>query len=100
MRLFEVGADFLGVLPASKGGVYPLSSAKQQLGTLFCTAAHAQVLSVPLAVQEQSNWCWAASTSAYLGAYGYSAPQCRVANAAYRDAGISSKHETPGTEES
>jgi len=42
-------------------------------------AANAQKLTVPIIVQENSNWCWAATSQSVLGYYGYSHSQCEIA---------------------
>jgi len=38
------------------------------------------VLDIPQVVQEQTEWCWAASSSALLGYYGKTLSQCQIAN--------------------
>jgi len=49
------------------------------LSLLLPVVAGSQVLSVPLVVQEQSEWCWAAVSSAVLGYYKKPLSQCEIA---------------------
>jgi len=39
----------------------------------------AQVLNVPLVIQEQTNWCWVASSKCVLDYFGYVNAQCTIA---------------------
>jgi hypothetical protein len=39
----------------------------------------AQILNVPVRIQEQSQWCWAGSTAATLAYYGVDLTQCTIA---------------------
>jgi hypothetical protein len=50
------------------------------LATIFYSiVTYAQVLTVPLATQEQTNWCWAACSKCVLGHYGQNYSQCQIA---------------------
>jgi len=46
---------------------------------LLSGIASGQVLNVPLAVQEQNQWCWAAVSSSILQSYGPPQNQCKIA---------------------
>ncbi|HVP07347.1 MAG TPA: C39 family peptidase [Candidatus Acidoferrum sp.] len=39
----------------------------------------AQILNVPVRIQEQDQWCWAGSTAATLAYYGHDVAQCTIA---------------------
>ena len=45
---------------------------------LFINNTYSQLL-VPLVIQTQSNWCWAACSQSILGYHGYSVSQCQLA---------------------
>lgn len=50
------------------------------LAALFpAPAARAQILNVPVRIQEQTQWCWAGSTCATLAYYGHEVAQCEIA---------------------
>jgi len=54
---------------------------------LVPAAAHADgVLDVPEVIQEQNQWCWAATSKAVLDYYGTSLNQCTIANYARQNA--------------
>ena len=40
----------------------------------------AQIINVPLVIQEQTNWCWAASSACVLDYYGFTNAQCTIAD--------------------
>lgn len=50
------------------------------LSLLLPVLSQAQVLSVPAVVQEQTEWCWAAVSSAVLGYYKKPLSQCAIAD--------------------
>ena len=50
---------------------------------LFCECLHiplySQVLNVPQVIQEQNQWCWAASSACVLDYFNYTTTQCTIA---------------------
>ncbi len=46
----------------------------------FAGITKAQVLNVPLVIQEQNQWCWAGVSKCVLDYYGYSHQQCEIAD--------------------
>ncbi len=46
----------------------------------FAAITKAQVLNVPLVIQEQNQWCWAGVSKCILDYYGYSHQQCEIAD--------------------
>lgn len=47
------------------------------------STADGLILSVPVKIQEQSNWCWAASSQAIISYYGKTLNQCDISNYAW-----------------
>ncbi len=45
---------------------------------LLRSPINAQVLGVPVIIQEQTEWCWAASSKCVLDFYGHVYPQCEI----------------------
>ena len=41
---------------------------------------NAQILNVPLVIQEQTNWCWAATSKCVLDYYSFTNAQCTIAD--------------------
>ena len=50
------------------------------LAATIPVSSPAGILTVPLVVQQQNQWCWAASCRMILSYYGYSSSQCAMAN--------------------
>lgn len=46
----------------------------------FAGITKAQVLNVPLVIQEQNQWCWAGVSKCILDYYGYPQQQCEIAD--------------------
>ena len=48
--------------------------------SMLAAQGRAQILSVPLVAQEQSNWCWAGCSKCILNYYGNTLSQCTIAD--------------------
>jgi hypothetical protein len=71
------------------------------IAVLFLSSfTYSQVLKVPEVIQEQTEWCWAATSASVLTYYGKKVTQCMIAdyartNAAWHDFGTVSCCENP-----
>lgn len=68
-------------LPKQSPSRLPLGFAGILVLLVFLTPERpvAQILNVPVRIQEQNQWCWAGSTAATLAYYGLDIAQCTIA---------------------
>ena len=68
-------------IPSQRPSRYPLHFALILILAVFVLAETpgAQILNVPVRIQEQDQWCWAGSTAATLAYYGHNVAQCTIA---------------------